>query len=211
MGWKTACILINERERGYLGTLPTHDQRTARELIARLGLGSYQSLGLTDFDYGMYPAEGRLVIGAYPGTAIVASQDLVFGTVTGEKTALLNKLLESFPTAELLVLELHSVSNYFAYACYDQGKLLRAYAGSADDGILIEVGELQPEEEALFVRSTMRNGVLYFTFADDNEEYTIDQIGEEIVFSLAARFFDAPLDEFASEDLIVEEFEAQPV
>ena len=211
MGWKIACILINERERGYLRRLPAHDQRAARELIEQLGLGLYLSLELTDFDYGMYPKEGRLVIGAYPGAAIVASQDLVFGTVTGENTSLLNGLLKVFPAAEILVLELHSVVNYFAYACYQQDKLLRAYAGSADDGILIESGEMQPEEQALFDRSMVRDGVRYFKFAGDNEEYTLDQVGEEIVFALATRILGEPLDEFSSEDLVVEEFEKESV
>ena len=25
MGWKASCILINEREPGFLGTMPPHD------------------------------------------------------------------------------------------------------------------------------------------------------------------------------------------
>ena len=140
MGWKAACILVNEREPGYLGTLPTHHSQAARDLADQLGLGSYRRLGLTDFDAGIYPEDGHLVIGVYDGAAIVASQDLIFGAVTGENDRVLQRLLKLFPAAELLVIELLSVVNYFAYAYYRQGVLQRAYAGSAEDGVLVETG-----------------------------------------------------------------------
>ncbi len=207
MGWKAACILINEREPGYFGTLPQHDSRAARDLIERLDVGSYRSLGLTDFDYGMYPKSGRLVIGAYPGAVIVGHQDWVFGTVTDPTRPLLRNLLKSFPTAELLVMELHSVVNYFGYAYYRDGELKRAYAGSADDGIYIEAGELQPDEQAYFAQSLTRDGQRYFDL--QGSIYTADQIGEELVFAMAGKFLGAPLDQFACEELAVEEFEEQ--
>ena len=205
MGWKAACILVNERETGYLGTLPEHDSSAARDLIERLGLGPYRSLGLTDFDSGVYPERGRLVIGAYDGAAIVAEQDLVFGTVTGATGLILARLLELFPAAGLLVLELHSVVNYFAYASYRQGQLERAFAGSADDGVLVEMGEVQPEERDYFARSVVRDGARSFEL--DGATWTVDQVGESLAFAMASRFLGEPLDAFAGEDLIVEEFD----
>ena len=62
MGWKASCILINEREPGYLGTMPPHDPERARTLIADLGLGRYRSRGTTTFEEGIYP--DHLVVGA---------------------------------------------------------------------------------------------------------------------------------------------------
>jgi hypothetical protein len=206
MGWKAACVLINEREPGYLGTLPEHDPRAARDLIERLGLGSYRSLGLTTFDYGMYPdPAGHLVVGAYDGAAIVAGQDLIYGTVTGENAHVLHRLLEMFPNAELLVIELHSVVNYFAYAYYRRGQLQRAFAGSADDGVLVETGELQPEEQDYFAHSAERDGVR--TFDLDGEILTVDQVGDGLVFEMAGRFLGESMYEFECDDLTVEEFE----
>jgi hypothetical protein len=205
MGWKAACILINEREPGYLGTLPEHDSQAARDLIERLGLGSYRSLELTDFDYGMFPNPGRLVVGAYDGAAIVAGQDLIYRTVTGENARVLHRLLEIFPAANLLVIELHSVVNYFAYAYYCRGQLQRAFAGSADDGVLVETGELQPEEQDYFAHSGERDGVR--TFDLDGETWTVDQVGDGLVFEMAGRFLGESMYEFACEDLTVEEFE----
>jgi hypothetical protein len=193
MGWKAACILINEREPGYLGTLPEHDSQAARDLVDQLGLGSNRSLGLTDFDSGIYPKDGHLVIGAYAGAAIVASQDLVFGTVTGENTHVLRRLLELFPAAELLVMELHSVVNYWAYAYYRHGELQRAYGGSADDGVLVELGELQSEERDYFAHSVVQDGIR--TFELDGETWTADQMGESLTFSMAIRFLGNSLDE----------------
>jgi hypothetical protein len=205
MGWKAACILVNERETGYLGTLPQHDAPAARNLIEQLGLGPYRSLGLTDFDSGVYPERGRLVIGAYDGAAIVAERDLVYGTVTGQTGLILARLLELFPAAEVLVLELHSVVNYFAYASYRQGRLQRAFAGSAEDGVMVEMGAVQPEERDYFARSVVRDGVRSFEL--DGATWTVDQVGESLAFAMASRFLGEPLDEFACEDLIVEEFD----
>ena len=204
MGWKAACILVNEREPGYLGTLPKHDSQAAHDLADQLGLGSYCSLGLTAFDSGIYPEDGHLVIGAYDGAAIVASQDLIFGAVTGENARVLRRLLDLFPAAELLVMELHSVVNLWAYAYYRAGELQRAYAGSAVDGVLVETGELQPEEHDYFVHSVVQNGVR--TFELEGESWTVDQVGESLVFRMASRFLGTSLDDFVGEALTVEEF-----
>lgn len=205
MGWKAACILVSTREPGYLGTLPQHDPQAARELIDRLALGPYSSCGLTDFDYGIFPESGRLVIGAYDGAAIVAERNLIYGTVTGENAWILQTLLALFPDAELLVIELHSVVNYFAYAYYRHGKLRRAYAGDAEHGVVVDIGELQPEESEYFAHSEVRDGVRYFNM--DGETWTVDQVGENLVFAMASKFFGRTLDEFAIEELTVEEFE----
>jgi hypothetical protein len=205
MGWKAACILVNEREPGYLGTLPKHDTQAARHLADQLGLGSYRSLGLTDFDSGIYPKDGSLVIGAYAGAALVASQELIFGAVTGENTRVMQRLLELFPAAELLVMELHSVVNYWAYAYYRSGELQRAYAGSAEDGVLVETGEVQPEERDYFAHSVVQNGIR--TFTSEGETWTTDQMGESLTLSMAGRFVGQSLEE--ADDifyLTVEEF-----
>lgn len=204
MGWKAACILVNEREPGYLGMLPEHDSQAARELTDRLDLGPYRRLGLTTFDYGMYPDRGHLVIGAYDGAAIVADQDLIFGAVTGENVRVLHRLLQRFPAAELLVIELHSVVNYFASAYYRHGELQRAYAGSADDGVLVETGELQPEEQDSFTHSAVRDGVRSFEL--DGETWTVDQVGDGLAFRMASRFLGQSMDEFACDELTMEEF-----
>jgi uncharacterized protein DUF6928 len=208
MGWKAACILVNEREPGYLGTLPQHDAHAARQLADQLGLGSYRSLGLTDFDSGIYPEDGHLAIGAYAGAALVASQELIFGAVTGENTRVLQRLLGLFPAAELLVMELHSVVNYWAYAYYRGGELQRAYAGSADDGVLVETGDLQPEERDYFAQSVVHNGTRTFTL--DGETWTADQMGESLTLSMASRFVGQSLAD--ADDILyltVEEF-AEP-
>ena len=208
MGWKAACILVSEREPGYLGALPQHDPVAAHDLIVRLGLGSCPSLRLTDFDYGVYPESGRFVIGAYNGAAIVAGQDLVFGMVIGEKGDVLRQLLELFPAAEILVIELHSAVNYFGYAYYRGQELQRAYAGSAEDGVLVERGELQPEEQDYFAHSEVRDGMRYFDL--DGETWTVDQIGEILVFAMASKFLGKPLNQLSLKNLTVEELEERP-
>lgn len=204
MGYKAACILVNERGPGYLGTFPKHDPQAARNLVARLGLGTYASIGLRTFETDICPKPGVLGIGAYDGAAILGSQELVSGAVTGENIRFLSVVLGLFPDAEVLVLELYSAVNYFGYAYYSRGSLRRAYAGDADHGIFIETGTPQPEEQPFFAHSMVRDGVR--TFELDGETWTVDQIGENLAFAMAGRFLGKPLDQFNEWELGTEEF-----
>jgi hypothetical protein len=114
MGWKASCILIGERGPGYLGTMPPHDSRRARELIGDLGLGRCRSRGMTTFDEGIYPA--RLVIGAYDGAAVVGHPKVGDFCLESGADPLTARILAAFPQAAVLRVGLHSVVNLWSYA-----------------------------------------------------------------------------------------------
>jgi hypothetical protein len=195
MGWKASCILINERGRGYLGTVPAHDPERARTLIADLGLGHYRSRGMTTFDEGIYP--DRLVIGAYDGAAVIGGPKIIDPFNPVANTPLMPRILATFPKVAVLSVALHSVVNLWGYAYFEGGRLLRAYAGAADCGVVLDQGELLPEERPHFERSVVRDGQRYFYTEIDGrmQEFDASAYGESLAFEAMDRFFGCRLDE----------------
>jgi hypothetical protein len=200
MGWKAPCILINERAPGYLGTMPPHDPQRARRLIEDLGLGPCRSRGMTTFEEGIYP--DRLVVGAYDRAAVIGTPDLINSSGRIGRNPLILRVMETFPKAAVLSVCLHSVVNLFGYAYFEGGVLLRAYGGSADEGVVVDRGEPLPEERPHFERSVVRDGRRFF-YADINgqrEEFDASAYGETLAFEVTARFFGCPLDELTGID-----------
>ncbi|MEW4568865.1 hypothetical protein AB1L88_13455 [Tautonia sp. JC769] len=211
MGWKASCILVNDREPGYLGTLPAHDAEATRRLIDDLGLGPARSKGMTSFDEGMYPRD--LVIGAYDGAAVIGSPTVGEHCFTLGDDPLMRRVLDRFPEAEIARIGLHSVVNFWSYEFFDRGRLRRAYGGSADDGVLVDLGELLPEERPHFERSAMRDGERVFLVEVNGttEEFDPSTYGEELVFDVMGRFFGANIARSTGEHdpfaLVMEAFE----
>src|SRR4051812_22913639 len=117
MGWKASCILINEREPGFLGTMPPHDPAGARKLIAVLGLGRCRSLGMTTFEEGIYP--DRLVVGAYDGAAVIGHPGVANACLDSGADPLTARIIAAFPQATVLRVGLHSVVNLWCYAYFE--------------------------------------------------------------------------------------------
>jgi hypothetical protein len=189
MGWKASCILISEREPGYLGTMPPHDPERARKLVADLGLGRCRSRGMITFEEGIYP--DRLVVGAYDGAAVVAGPRIIDPFKPLANESLLPRVLSKFPGAAVLYVGLHSVVNLWSYVYFEGGRLLRAYGGAADEGVVMDEGQWLPEERPHFERSVVRDGWRYF-YAEINgqmEEFNAPAFGESLTFEVMGRFF----------------------
>jgi hypothetical protein len=195
MGWKASCILISERNPRHLGPMPTHDPERARRLISDLGFGPRRSRGRTTFDVGIYP--DSLVIGAYEGAAIIGHPDIVKACLEPRADPMTARILVVFPQAAVLRVGLHSVVNLWSYAYFEQGKLVRAYGGSADDGVVLDEGDLLAEEEPHFEKSVMREGRRFFyrEIGGKTEEFDASAFGEELVFEVMGRFLGCRLDQ----------------
>jgi acyl carrier protein len=211
MGWKASCILINERRTGYLGTMPPHDPQRARRLIADLGLGPCRSRGMTTFDEGIYP--DRLVVGAYDGAAVIGDPQIIGAGFSPAADPLLGRVRALFPKAAILRVGLHSVVNLWSYAYFEGGKLLRAYGGAAEEGVVVDEGEWLPEERPHFERSVVRDGRRYF-YADiggEQEEFSASAYGETLAFEVVGRYFGCPPDQVHTQidplELTMEAFE----
>ena len=189
MGWKASCILSNERAPGYLGMMPPHDPQRARRLIEDLGLGPCRSRGMTTFDEGIYP--DCLVVGAYDGAAVVGDPQIINAGFSPDGDPLLGRALALFPKAAILRVGLHSVVNLWTYAYFEGGRLLRAYGGAADEGVLVDEGEWLPEERPHFERSVVRDGQRFF-YADINgqmEKFDDSAYGVTLAFEMIGKFF----------------------
>ena len=200
MGWKASCILISERNPRHLGTMPRHDPERARRLISDLGFGPCRSRGITTFDVGIYP--DSLVIGAYEGAAIIGHPDIVRSCLEPKADPMTARILTVFPQAAVLRVGLHSVVNLWSYAYFERGRMLRAYGGSADDGVVLDEGDLLAEEQPHFERSVVRNGQRFFCkeLHGQIKEFNASAFGESLVFEVMSRFIGCRLDR-VTEDL----------
>ncbi len=202
MGWKAECIFINERDDGYLGTFPEHRPRLALDIIETLHLPYDVAGPLTSLDEGIYPR--TLVIGGYDGAAIIGMPSI--DEYMEPQTKAARRLLQAFPRAKILCIQLHSVVNMFGYSYYENGQFKRLRSGAAGSGLLADEGEPLPDEIPLFQQSTIRNGERFFYDPETEQEYDEAAFGEEFVFTLAKRYLGAPVDYFEAENLVMQRF-----
>lgn len=146
-----------------------------------------------ELERAFYPAD-RLSIGLFHGTALI-SYDKMAESLIGSKGGgdWETRLLRAFPQQDIMVAILHSVVNLAGYALFRQGKLLRHFWCSADDGIQLDVGEHWPQEVELFERSYL-NSAGQRVIDDGGEECPFDCYGEELVFQLCQHFLGFRLD-----------------
>jgi hypothetical protein len=194
MGWKAACILAGDCPAGYLGSLPTHEPTRADKVIAKLGYAGFEKRERTTIE--VYPEEKTFIIGAYDQAVFLADRDLIFNCFEDRKQELFQRALSLYPSGKLLMVVLHSVVNYFGYAYYENGELLREFSGGADQGVISDVGELQPEERPAFENSEIKDGerVFYDQVHGRIEEFSVDCYGEELTFQMMSKFFGHPFD-----------------
>ena len=99
--------------------------------------------------------------------------------------------------------------NLYAYALFENNKLVRSRAGSADDGVFIDIGEPIPEERPLFAKSIVNSdGDQVWPEEYDGvvEEMDHSCMGEEFVFEISQRFFGERFDCFDHDELTMSEY-----
>ena len=175
MGWKTNLIIIND------GALDEG------KLLTALGYGGAIPQAECTCE-AMFPPKS-LVIGQYAGCTLIAEPKLptkILDHPDGEEA---KRLLNQFSANTVLICTLHSVVNLAGFCLYDKGVLKRCFAVSSDDGVFANIGSPLPEEDRLlsrFVKST-DSGRRDLYQATDGESFTVDQLGEDIVFEVIAR------------------------
>lgn len=189
MGWSISCILVNEREKGCLGLFPQFNHALAQGVISKLGFGPIRKSCISSLEIGLSSRKGWFAVGAYEGAAILSGLPEMFGCGEMPSNKILTSVVDIFPAAEVLAIELASVTNYFGFSLYKRRKIVRGFAGDAERGIVLNIGEKQPEETKIISK---------FNNVDWRE------CGESIVFAMSARFFGVPLDQYDAEKLVVE-------
>lgn len=138
MGAKT-CMLAyaNGNPAAILRTRPTLD-RAATLALAKTLFPADRLVELEDGSLEVtYPPNDELIIGCFPGLAIIAATE--FGI--DKPSELGRHFLAASPYAQVTLHAMHSVVDWFAFAVWRDGELTRALSLSPDSGILEDVGE----------------------------------------------------------------------
>ena len=187
MGWKASCVLASTPDASPLTSFPPHQPDRAQKLLSLLG-GTYASRGMTTFEEGIFPKDGdHLYVGAYDQALVVGSTSIVDNSFHGGVPWIVDHARTLLPNARVLIVTLHSVVDLFGYAWFENGQFIRGRAGSADDGVFFDQGDLLPVERKLM-------------------EFDPDSGGEEFVMELCRPFLGCRLDEFSIWDLQMEHF-----
>jgi hypothetical protein len=184
MGWKTSAILIDRP----LGMRP-------EELVQRLVEGPASVVRTVSIEEAFYPS--ATFVSEHGGSTIILDPKWPGAIVELGTSAILTKLLETFADANIVALQLHSVTNYAGFRVFRSGKSVRAFMVAADDGVIVDEGEHVDAELRVLSKHTRRalpDGQPCFV-DNSNAEWKLDQLGEEIVFELFRDFFGERPDE----------------
>ncbi len=192
MSWTTACVFINKREEGFLGTFPDHDGKRARELLSALDWKFDAESQPSQFDAGLEPPSGWFCVGSYEGAALFSGHPDLYGLVQDLEKPLVRHCLSVFPDAQVLFWELDETTGLVAYALYSSANLQRAFVYDPDEGIVVDEGDLQPEEKTVLGNSP----------ADS----IVGAAAEPLLFALTERFLGSPFNKFEAEKLSTELF-----
>jgi hypothetical protein len=191
MGFKAFNLIATTGDETYLTTFPPHRPDRAREFLSRLG-GHYELVGPATLESGVYPSDDKdMYVGAYDRALVIGALPLADEAFSGAVPRAVSAANDLLPNSRAIIILLHSVVDAFGYAFYENGHLLRARGGSADDGIFHDSGPLHPVEQK------------HKAFDE-----TID--GEELVMELCRPFLGCRLDEFDAWDLNMEHFRKAP-
>lgn len=191
MGWNTACVFLSQREEGVFGSFPPHLPDRAQQIIAELNWEVDGQPKTSQFDTGLGPPSGWFCVGAYDGAAVLASHPDLYGLVEDLDKPVVQRCLSLLPDAQVLFWEISQATGSVAYALFQGNSLQRKFVCVPDHSLMIEHGELQPEEQAVIGTSSPVDW---------------DELAEPLLFAMTAKFLGSPLNEFAADRLPAELF-----
>lgn len=172
---------------------PRHDPHAAIAIAADCGLGTLSPAHETDLCYGIFPHGREEVVIAAAADDSFASLGDCRRVSRSDGVALspnndprVQAMLRRFPSGIVLACELHSVVDFWGFALFERGRLIRHAAGSADEGVTINEGSPIAEEADQAIP------------AAGDFETGFD--GESMVFRVATRIFGQPMDQAPLED-----------
>jgi hypothetical protein len=144
MGTKTWMLVIADADakQALLAHPELDRERTtalARSLFPRETLTPLEDVDL----YHTAPEDDILVIGCFPGVSIIAA--IEFGLDYPSK--LPQRFIDAGGRGAITLHAMHSVVDWFAYAFWENGRLVRALSLSPDNGIIEDIGARLPFEE----------------------------------------------------------------
>lgn len=145
MGAKTwMLVLADSSAREALAAKPSLDREATSKLAAALFPGErLEPIGDGNLSYTCPPGD-ELHIGCFPGVSVIAAKE--FGIDYPSK--LPQKFIAAAGKGVITLHAMHSVVDWFAYAIWVNGRLVRSLSLSPDDGIMEDLGQRLPFEEA---------------------------------------------------------------
>ncbi|WP_150427586.1 hypothetical protein [Dechloromonas sp. CZR5] len=144
MGAKTwMLVLANFNAREALAAKPPLDREATQKLANTLFPGEkLEQIGDGDLSYTC-PPDDEVHIGCFPGVSVVAAKE--FGIDYPSK--LPQRFIDAGGNGMATLHAMHSVVDWFAYATWANGKLVRSLSLSPDSGIMEDIGQRLPFEE----------------------------------------------------------------
>ncbi len=144
MGAKTWMLVIAQANaRDALAAKPALDHKATHELAERLfPEDKLEYVGTGDLSFTS-PPKNEIFIGCFDGVSVIAAKE--FGM--DYPSRLPERFLTVVGNGTVTLHAMHSVVDWFAYANWVNGRLMRSLSLSPDDGILEDIGPHLPFEE----------------------------------------------------------------
>lgn len=144
MGAKTwMLVFANANAREALAATPQLDREATQKLANTLFPSEkLDPIGDGDLSYTCPPGD-ELHIGCFPGISVVAAKE--FGIDCPSKLS--QRFIAAGGSGTVTLHAMHSVVDWFAYAIWANGKLLRSLSLSPDSGVMENIGSRLPFEE----------------------------------------------------------------
>jgi len=144
MGAKTwMLVLANSNAREALAAKPTLDREATQKLANILFPGEkLEPMGDGDLSNACPPAN-EVHIGCFPGISVIAAKEFAIDY----PSKLPQRFIAAGGGGKVTLLSMHSVVDWFAYATWADGKLVRSLSLSPDSGIMEDIGQRLPFEE----------------------------------------------------------------
>lgn len=144
MGAKTwMLVFADSNTRDALAAKPQLDREATQKLANILFPGEkLESIGEDDLSSAC-PPDNEVHIGCFPGVSVVAAKE--FGIDYPSKLS--QRFIAAADNRTVTLYAMHSVVDWFAYAIWANGKLVRSLSLSPDSGILEDIGQRLPFEE----------------------------------------------------------------
>lgn len=145
MGAKTwMLVYAQEDARSALAVAPSLDRERTLKFASSLFPGeTLKSLDDGTLSYTC-PPDNELHAGCFPGVSVIAAKE--FGI--DRPSALERRYIQAGGRGTVTLHAMHSVVDWFAFAQWSDGKLARSLSLSPDSGIIEDIGEKLPFEQA---------------------------------------------------------------
>ena len=144
MGAKTWMLVLAENNaRTALAVRPLLNREHTEKLAKVLFPGEpLELMGDVDLSHTC-PSDEELHIGCFPGVTVVAAKEFA----SNYPSKLHQKFIVAGGHGMITLHAMHSVVDWFAYAIWTNGKLVRSLSLSPDNGIIEDIGQHLPFEE----------------------------------------------------------------